>query len=221
MTKRTISLTDELYDYVLAMSLREPPVLERLREETAALPDANMQVAPDQAQFMAMLVALMGARQVVEVGVYTGYSALCMALALPPDGRLVACDVSTEWTAVARRYWEQAGVAGRVDLRIAPALETLDALRAEGREGTFDLAFIDADKREYADYYERLLVLLRPGGLILVDNVLWDGSVIDPARKDEDTEAIRAFNLRLRDDARVELSMIAVGDGLTLARKLA
>ncbi len=219
MTNRTIQLDEALYAYVTDMSLREPAVLRRLREETAKLPESNMQIAPDQGQFMALLATLMGASRAIELGVYTGYSALCLAAALPPSGRLVACDLSTEWTDMARRYWAEAGVAERIDLRIGPALETLDGLLAAGEDGTFELAFVDADKREYADYYERLLRLLRPGGLIMVDNVLWDGSVIDSARNDDDTVAIRAFNEMVRDDPRVDISLVPIGDGLTLARK--
>jgi len=219
MTNRTIQLDEALYAYVTDMSLREPAVLRQLREETAKLPESNMQIAPDQGQFMALLATLMGASRAIELGVYTGYSALCLAAALPPSGRLVACDLSTEWTDMARRYWAEAGVAERIDLRIGPALETLDGLLAAGEDGTFELAFVDADKREYADYYERLLRLLRPGGLIMVDNVLWDGSVIDSARNDDDTVAIRAFNEMVRDDPRVDISLVPIGDGLTLARK--
>lgn len=219
MTNRTIQLDEALYAYVTDMSLREPALLRRLRAETADLPESNMQIAPEQGQFMALLATLMGASRAIELGVYTGYSALCLAGALPAHGRLVACDLSTEWTAMARRYWTEAGLAGRIDLRIGPALETLDGLLAAGEAGTFDLAFVDADKEEYADYYERLLGLLRPGGLIMVDNVLWDGSVIDPARDDGDTVAIRAFNEMVRDDPRVDISLVPIGDGLTLARK--
>jgi predicted O-methyltransferase YrrM len=169
---------------------------------------------------MALLVRLTGARRILEIGTFTGYSALAMALALPPDGRIVACDVSEAWTAVARRYWRRAGVEARIELRLAPATETLDALIAEGAEASFDFAFIDADKARYLDYYERSLTLLRPGGLIAVDNTLWGGSVADPAKTDADTAAIRAFNAALHDDARVELSLVPIGDGLTLARKI-
>lgn len=219
MSNRTISVSDALYDYIKDVSLREDPLLARLREETARLPERNMQIAPDQGQFMGLVTTLMGARRAIEVGVFTGYSALCLARALPADGRLVACDVSDEWTAMARRYWQEAGVAERIDLRIAPALETLEGLLADGAAGTFDIAFVDADKTEYAHYYERLLELMRPGGLIMVDNVLWDGAVIDPAKDDADTVAIRAFNRKLAADERVDLSLVPIGDGLTLARK--
>jgi len=219
MSNRSIGLDGPVYDYLLAASLREPPVLVRLRAETAGHPRVNMQISPEQGQFMALLVRLTGATRCIEVGVFTGYSSLAVALALPPDGRIVACDVSPEYTAVARRYWDEAGVADRIDLRLAPALETLDALLAEGGEGTYDFGFIDADKGGYADYYERLLRLLRPGGLIAVDNTLWDGRVAEAGNEEPDTLAIRAFNERLRDDERVDLSLVPIGDGLTLARK--
>lgn len=219
MSSRTITLDEALYAYLLEVSLREPDVLRRLREETRALPEARMQISPEQGQFMALLVRLMDARRIIEVGTFTGYSALAMAMALPAGGRLVACDVSEAWTAIARRYWEEAGVAGRIELRLAPALDTLDALLAGGDEGAFDLMFIDADKERYADYYERGLRLLRPGGLIAIDNVLWSGRVIDPGRQDPDTQAIRAFNAALHADPRIDLSLLPIGDGLTLARK--
>ncbi len=219
MANRTIALSDGLYDYLLDVSLREPDVLRRLREETAKLPAANMQIAPEQGQFMALLVELMEARKAIEVGTYTGYSSLSVALALPPGGRLVTCDVNAESTAVARRYWAEAGVADRVDLRLGPALETLDALIADGEAGTFDFAFIDADKANYDAYYERILTLLRPGGLVGVDNVLWNGGVIDATRQDKATRAIRAFNEKIHADPRVSLSLVPIGDGLTLARK--
>ena len=219
MANRTITLSDGLYDYLLDVSLREPDVLRRLREETAKIPAAAMQIAPEQGQFMALLVEVMGARNAIEVGTFTGYSSLSVALALPPGGRLVTCDVNEEWTDVARRYWAEAGVADRIDLRLAPALETLDALIAEGEAGTFDFAFIDADKAEYDAYYERILTLLRPGGLVSVDNVLWRGRVLDTAKQDPDTRAIRAFNEKIHADPRVSLSLVPIGDGLTLARK--
>jgi len=193
--------------------------MRRLREETASMEQANMQIGPEQGQFMALLVELIGARSVLEVGTFTGYSALAMAAALPENGALVACDVSEEWTAIGRRYWEEAGVAHKIELRLAPALETLDALLAEGRAGTFDFAFIDADKEGYDAYYERALELVRLGGLIALDNTLWEGKVVDPAATDVDTEAIRAINAKLALDERVTLSLIPVGDGLTLARK--
>jgi caffeoyl-CoA O-methyltransferase len=194
MARRTSHLSEELYAYLLDISLRELPVMRRLREETASMEQANMQIGPEQGQFMALLVELIGARSVLEVGTFTGYSALAMALALPENGALVACDVSEEWTAIGRRYWEEAGVAHKIELRLAPALETLDALLAEGRAGTFDFAFIDADKEGYDAYYERALELVRLGGLIALDNTLWEGKVADPAATDVDTEAIRAIN---------------------------
>ena len=219
MSNKSIGLDGPLYEYMLSASLREHPVLARLRAETAALPEANMQIAPEQGQFIALLVKLAGATRCIEVGVFTGYSSLAVALAMPPTGRIVACDISEAYTLVARRFWEEAGVAGRIDLRIAPALETLQALLAEGGAGSYDFGFIDADKGGYPEYYERLLALLRPGGLIAIDNTLWDGDVADPGNQAADTVAIRAFNEKLRDDQRVDLSLVPIGDGLTLARK--
>lgn len=219
MSNRTIVMSDPLYDYLLGASLRELPLLKRLREETARHPRATMQISPEQGQFMQLLVKLLGAKRCIEVGVFTGYSSLCVALALPRDGHLLACDVSEEFTSVARRYWKEAGVEAKIELKLAPALETLDAHIEAGEARTYDLAFIDADKANYSGYYERILKLLRPGGLVLVDNVLWSGAVIDKQDKTEDTAAIRAFNETLRKDERVELSMLPVGDGLTLALK--
>jgi caffeoyl-CoA O-methyltransferase len=219
MSRRTEPLTDELYDYILDVSLREPPVLRELRGETGALEKAQMQISPEQGQFMALLVQLIGARRTLEVGTFTGYSALVVALALPADGRVIACDVSEEWTTIGRRYWRKAGVADKIDLRLAPALETLDGLLREGRQGHFDFAFIDADKPNYDAYYERCLELVRPGGLIAIDNVLWHGKVIDAAVTDDDTEAIRRLNAKLKSDERVTLSLVPIGDGLTLARR--
>lgn len=219
MSRRTIDLSDELYSYLLSVSVRETDIQQRLREETAKHPLGEMQVAPEQGQFLALLVQLIGARRTIEIGTFTGYSTLCVAAALPADGRVLACDISDAHTALARPYWEEAGVAGRIDLRIAPALETLDALIAAGEAGRYDFAFIDADKPNYAAYFERCMTLVRPGGLIAIDNVLWGGSVIDPAKNDEDTVAIRQFNDSLRDDDRISLSLVPIGDGLTLARK--
>jgi len=219
MSTRSISLSDDLYDYLLSVSLRESELQRRLREETAANPMSRMQISPEQGQFMALLARLIGARRCLEVGVFTGYSSLAVALALPADGSIVACDVSEEWTAVARRYWTEAGVADKIDLRLAPALETLDSLLAAGGGGSFDFAFIDADKTNYLGYYERALELLRPGGLVAVDNTLWSGRVAQPEVVDPDTVALRHFNERLRRDDRVDLSLLPVGDGLTLARK--
>jgi predicted O-methyltransferase YrrM len=219
MSNRTLTLDDALYQYLLDVSLREHPVLTELRTMTRDHPHASMQIAPEQGQFMAMLVKLIGARRTLEIGVFTGYSALAVALALPSDGRVVGWDISTEYTDVARPYWEKAGVAHKIDLRIAPALETLDALIREGQAGSFDFAFIDADKTGYDGYYERCLSLLRTGGLIVIDNVLWSGRVAQAA-EDEDTAALQALNRKLLRDERIDLSMLPVGDGLTLARKL-
>lgn len=212
-------LPESIHDYLTSVSLREPPILRRLREETASHPRATMQITPEQGQFMALLAQLMGARTALEVGVFTGYSSLAVALALPADGRIVACDISEEYTAVARRYWREAGVDHMIDLHLRPALETLHELLATPDRGRFDLAFIDADKTNYEGYYECALELLRPGGLILVDNVLWSGRVADPQEKDADTVALRAFNHKLHADSRVTLSMLPLGDGVTLALK--
>lgn len=219
MTRTSIDLNDNLYRYLLDVSLREPELFRRLRDAMATHPRASMQIAPEQGQFMALLVRLLGVRRVIEIGVFTGYSSLWMARALPADGELIACDVSEEWTAIARKYWEEAGVENRIRLRLAPAVDTLTELLADGRAGTFDLVFIDADKENVDRYYELSLQLLRPGGLILVDNVLWSGRVIDPAVTDPGTEALRVFNRKLHTDDRIELSMLPVGDGLTLAVK--
>ena len=219
MSRRTIRLDDRTFEYLLAHSLREPPALAALRAETASHPKANMQIAPEQGQFMQMLVRLMGARRAIEVGVFTGYSSLAVMLAMPPDGRLLALDVSPAYTAVARRHWQAAGVAERIELVIAPAKTTLDARIAAGEAGQYDFAFVDADKTGYLDYYERLVVLLRPGGLIVVDNTLWDGEVANPANRDEDTVALREFNDALHKDPRIDLALLPVGDGLTLARR--
>lgn len=216
---KAVQLTEELYRYLWSSMNREPPILQRLREETAALPMAAMQIAPDQGQFMALLAKLMGVRRALEIGTFTGYSALALALALPRDARIVCCDLSREWTDIARRYWREAGVAEQIDLVLGPALATLDRLLGEGAADSFDLAFIDADKANYRDYFERSLALVRPGGLIMIDNVLWGGAVIDRQRDDADTAAIRALNASLRLDARVDIAMLPVADGLTLALK--
>jgi len=218
MSNRSLNLDDTLYDYLLTHSLREHPEQIALREATRSHPRAGMQISPEQGQFMALLVKLIGARHALEIGVFTGYSALSVALALPADGRILACDISEEYTRIGRPYWERAGVAHKIDLRLAPALETLDAELAAGAAGRYDFAFIDADKTGYASYVERCLQLLRPGGLIAIDNVLWSGAVAQPAR-DEDTRALQALNERLHGDERIDLSMLPVGDGLTLARK--
>lgn len=219
MSNRSIGLDDRLYQYLCDNSLREDDLLRALREETAALPKSMMQIAPEQGQFMALLVCLMGARRCIEVGVFTGYSSLAVATALPEDGYLLACDVNVEWTDIARRYWQQAGVADRIDLVLAPAGETLAARLADGEAGSYDFAFIDADKTGYDAYYEQCLKLLRPGGLIVLDNMLWNGSVADPQADDTDTLALKALNARLRDDERIDLSLLPVADGLALCRK--
>ncbi len=210
---------EELWEYMRRVTLREPALLRQLREETAQYPNSSFQISAEQGQFMGLLMRLIGARRTIEVGVYTGYSALAVALALPEDGRVIACDINKDWTSVARRYWREAGVEKKIDLRLGPALDTLDGLIASGRANQFDFVFIDADKTNYANYYERALVLLRPGGLIGVDNVLWYGRVIDASFDDPDTRAIRVFNDQLREDDRVWLSMLPVRDGLTLACK--
>jgi caffeoyl-CoA O-methyltransferase len=216
-------LADKLYEYLKSVSVREPAILRRLREETAALPNAGMQVPPEHGQFLALLIQLMGARRTLEVGVFTGYSSLVVALALPADGKILACDVSEEYTSVARRYWKEAGVDHMIELRLGPALETLQDLLVERRHGqfdfAFDFAFIDADKANYEGYYECALELVRSGGLIAIDNVLWHGAVIDPEMNDADTVAIRALNRKLLDDSRVSLSMLPISDGLTLLLK--
>jgi predicted O-methyltransferase YrrM len=219
MSVRTLNLDSRLYDYLLAVSVREPRLLADLREETSRLPAAGMQISPEQGQLLRFIVELIGARRCLEVGVFTGYSSTCVALSLPEGGRLVACDVSAEYTDVARRYWQRAGVEQRIELRLAPALTTLDALLAAGEAASFDFAFVDADKENYLGYYERCLGLLRPGGLLAIDNVLWGGSVADPSNVAASTEAIRALNERLRGDERVSISLVPIGDGLFLARK--
>ena len=219
MSNKTLNLTDELYQYLLKVSLHESELMAELRKETATLSMSVMQVSPEQGQFMALLAKLLGAKKVIEVGTFTGYSTLAIAQALPADGEVIACDVSEEWTSMARRYWEQAGMADKIDLRLAPALETLDGLLQEGRTGNFDMAFIDADKENYLNYYERCLELLRHGGLIMVDNVLWDGSVIDVSNQKTETVAIRKLNEHVYQDSRVDISMVPIGDGVMLARK--
>jgi len=219
MSNKSIGLSDALHEYLLTVSLRESAVMQRLREETADHPKSKMQIAPEQAQFLQFLLRLIGARRTIEIGVFTGYSALATAEVLPPTGEVVACDVSEEYTQVARRYWEEAGVADRIDLRIAPAAETLDALLDDGQAGTFDFSFIDADKETYDTYYEQSLRLLRPGGVIALDNVFRDGRVTDPDIDDESVRAIQDLNEKLHDDQRVDLTMLPVADGLTLAMK--
>jgi predicted O-methyltransferase YrrM len=220
MANSFLGLDERIDDYLMNNSLREPEVLRRLREETVARnPYAEMAVAPIQGQFMALLVKLIGAVKTLEVGVFTGYSALCTALALPAHGRVVACDVNEEWTSVARRYWAEAGVADKITLRLAPAVETLDALLGAGEAGTFDFAFIDADKPNYDNYYERALKLMRRGGLIIFDNMLWSGRVADPGVQDANTVALRALNEKLHHDERVFVSLLPIRDGVSLAVK--
>lgn len=219
MTTKSLGLSPDLYQYLLSMSLRDSDVLQQLRAETAQLSGAIMQVTPDEGQLLGFLARLIGAKKTLEIGVFTGYSALSVALALPEDGRLVACDVNPDYTAIAQRYWQKARVAHKIDLRIAPALETLDALLANGEAGTFDFAFIDADKTNYGNYFERSLQLLRPGGLIAIDNVLWSGSVIDATDQSPATVAIRHFNQAVLQDERVAICMLPVSDGITLAQK--
>jgi predicted O-methyltransferase YrrM len=218
MSKGSIGLSDELNAYLIEVGAREPEVLARLREETEVMPQAGMQIAVEQGALLAMLVKLLGGRRILEVGTFTGYSSTAMALALPPDGRIVCCDVSEEFTAVARRTWAAAGVEAKVELRLAPALETLEALLAADGAGSFDLAFIDADKTNYRGYVEGALLLVRPGGLIAIDNVLWSGRVIDASETDEDTQAIRDLNADLATDERFDLAMVPIADGLTLLR---
>jgi len=215
---RSIGLDEKLYAYLIDFSLREPDVLRRLREETARRENASMQIAPEQGQFMALLVKLIGAERTLEIGSFTGYSALAVALALPPHGRVTACELSEEYAAVARHWWTEGGVGDKIEIRVGPAIETLDRMVEDGMAGRFDFAFIDADKEGYLAYWERCLRLVRRGGLIAVDNVLWDGRVVEAEDVEESTVAIRSFNARVRDDDRVDLSLVPIGDGLTLAR---
>jgi O-methyltransferase len=219
MSRSSTLNLQSLYGYLLENSLRDDPLQRELRDETAQEEFAQMQIAPEQGQFLALLVKLTGARRILEIGTYTGYSSLVMARALPRDGYLLCCDVNKKWTDVARRYWQRAGVADRIELKLAPAAETLQSLLDSGQQRSFDLAFIDADKENYSLYYELCLRLLKPNGLIVVDNTLWSGRVADPLVNDTDTRAIRAFNRKLRDDQRVDVSLIPMADGITLARK--
>ncbi len=219
MSKRTLSLDDKLYQYLLNHSVRESPLMRRLREKTALQEMSRMQIAPEQGQFMALLVELIGAERIIEIGTFTGYSALCMAQAMPDNGLLVCCDINKEWTDIARPFWREAGIDKRIQLHIAPALSTLDRLLEQGEADRFDMAFIDADKTNSLNYYERCLKLLRPNGLLLFDNTLWDGAVADPDDQDADTQALRELNDRLHQDERVSISLVPIGDGLTLARK--
>jgi caffeoyl-CoA O-methyltransferase len=218
MARRSLELDDRLYDYLVQFGTRESDLLKDLRNETAKLPGAGMQIGPEQGAFMGLLVELIGARRALEIGTFTGYSSLCIAGAMPAEGKLICCDVSEEYTKVARNYWRRAGLESKIELRIGPAVATLDALIQADVE-PFDFAFIDADKTNYSNYYERAMKLVRPGGLIAIDNVLWGGDVANPAENDEDTQAIRAVNEMVRNDERVTLSLAPIGDGLTLARK--
>jgi caffeoyl-CoA O-methyltransferase len=219
MSNRTLAIDDRLYAYLLQHSLREAPLLKRLRDETTRMPDGMMQIAPEQGQFMGLLVELVGAKCALEIGTFTGYSSVCVARAMGPAGRLVCCDISEHYTAVARRYWAEAGVADRIELKLGPALATLDGMLAAGAAGQYDFAFIDADKTNYDGYYERVLKLLRAGGLVAIDNMLWNGAVADPKDQEPDTLAIRRLNEKLHADERVTASLVPIGDGLLLARK--
>jgi predicted O-methyltransferase YrrM len=219
MFKNTLGLPDQLHDYILDNSLKELPILAELRQETEHHKQARMQISPDQGQLIALLIRLMSARRVLEIGVFTGYSSLTIALALPTDGVLVACDISEEYTAIAKRYWRQAGVQSKIDLHIAPALETLDSLLQSGQAETFDFAFVDADKANYCNYYDRALELLRPGGLMAIDNVLWSGRIADPQSTDKIVQTMRIFNEKVAQDDRVQVSLLPLGDGITLALK--
>jgi O-methyltransferase len=219
LSNRTLSIDDRVYDYLLSVSLKESDLLTQLREETAGIEFSEMQIAPEQGQFMALLVKLMGARRALEIGTFTGYSSVVIASALPEDGELVCCDDSEEWTSMARKYWQQAGLEDRINFKLGDASRTLQAMIDEGREGTFDFIFIDADKQNYPLYYELSLKLLRAGGLIAVDNTLWSGDVADPGNDEPGTRAIRRFNEMLRHDERVEISLVTIGDGLTLVHK--
>ena len=219
MSHRTLNLDDRLYRYLVDHSVRETDLMRELREVTAQQEMSRMQIGPEQGQFMALLVELLGAQRIIEIGTFTGYSALCMAQAMPDQGELVCCDISEEWTEIGRSFWKRAGVEGRIRLQIAPALDTLDGLIEQGGTGQYDMAFIDADKTSYLHYYERCLTLLRDGGLMMFDNTLWNGSVADPDDDEADTRSLRELNDRLYGDRRVSISLVPIGDGLTLARK--
>ena len=219
MTGRRLLVTDDIHRYLVEHSVREPDVLARLRAATASLPLAQMQIGPEQGQLLALLAKLVGAKRCIEVGVFTGYSSLAVALALPEDGRILACDVSEEWTAMARRFWREAGVEHKIELKLQPAVRTLEERLAAGEAGRYDFAFVDADKPAYDSYYELLLKLLRPGGLMALDNTLWSGAVLNPEEREPNTVALRALNDKLHRDERIDLSLLPVGDGVTLARK--
>jgi len=221
MASRTLAMNERIHEYLLDATMKEPKALQALRRATEPMAMAGMQISPEQGRFMALLIELIGTRRYLEIGTFTGYSALSAALALPKDGRVVALDVSEEWTAIARRHWRAAGVAGKIDLRLAPALDSLKAMLKAGEAGSFDLAFIDADKTNYDGYYEACLKLVRKGGLIALDNMLWGGSVADATKRDADTRSIRALNKKIRDDARVTSSLVPIGDGLVLCRRRA
>ena len=220
MSRSSIGLDERLNEYLVASGAREHPVAAKLRAETERMPNASMQIAAEQGQFLAMLVKLIGARRTIEVGTFCGYSALWVALALPADGKVTACDINREWTAIGSRHWQEAGVADKIELRLGPAAETLHALEADGGGGRFDFVFIDADKGGYDGYYESALRLLRPGGVIVFDNVLWSGRVTDPAVRDDDTKALRALNAKIAGDVRVDKVMVPLGDGMTVVRKI-
>jgi O-methyltransferase len=219
MSTKSLGLPDDLHGYLVRVGVREPEVMRRLREYTATLPEHDMQIAPEQGAFMAWLAELAAPRRCLELGTFTGYSALAVALVLPPDGRMLCCDVSAEWTTVALRFWAEAGVSDRIELRLGPALATLDGLLADGEGGSIDFVFVDADKSEYPAYYDRLIQLVRPGGIMLWDNVFWGGEVIRPEIDDPGVRGIRALNERLAGDERVSVAMLPVADGLTLVRK--
>lgn len=219
MTTRTLNLDDNLYQYLLDVSLRDSPAKAHLRAETAALPMSRWQVAPEQGQFLALLVKLIGARRLLEVGTFTGYSALCMAEALPADGHLLCCDLPGDYNEIARAHWREAGVDSRIELRLGPALSTLESLLAGGEDGRFDLVFIDADKARYPTYFEYALNLLRSGGLVVFDNVLWSGRVLEVESESDDTRAIQQLNRALKEDARIDYSLVPIGDGMSLCRK--
>lgn len=219
MSNETLNLTPQLYTYLKNNSLREPDALKKLRQETQKMSAARMQISPEQGQFMRLLIEMLGAKKTLDIGTFTGYSALSVALSLPKDGKVITCDLSDEWTSIAEKFWEMAGVSHKIDLKLAPAIQTLDRLLASGQANTFDFSFIDADKTNYDAYYEKSLALLRVGGLVAIDNVLWGGSVADPLMNDKDTISIRELNSKILIDERVTISMLPIGDGLTLARK--
>jgi predicted O-methyltransferase YrrM len=219
MSSKTLFMPDRVHAYVVARSVRETAAQRALRAATSRIPGAGMQISPEQGALMQVLARMLGAKRYIEIGTFTGYSALCVALAMPASGRLVCCDLSEEWTSIARKFWRRGGVASKIQLRLGAALATLDSLLREGNAGRFDLAFIDADKRNYLKYFERCLRLVRRGGVIAIDNTLWSGRVVDPNRQDADTRAIRAFNRKLHRDRRIDVSLVPIGDGLTLAYK--